>query len=260
MDPARPQPRHVSPTAIAASLREGWAMLRAVGFPAYAFGGLFAFVGTVLVWGLQMVGLAPLTLPVVGGFLLIGPVSAAGFLALSRVARGGARARLIDLRDGFLGASREVWVMALLCVFLFLIWITDAGTLYSFMIGERSHGLVAILPLTERTLHYILGSGLMGAGLASIVFVVTVHGVPLLIARRTALVGAVGCSVRAVFSAFPAHLLWGLLMALVVMTSVLVPPLLALVLPLFVYAGEAFHRRVFPMEEHGLPAHAPADG
>ncbi|MCP5255247.1 MAG: DUF2189 domain-containing protein [Zoogloeaceae bacterium] len=253
MNIARPLPRRVSPAEIGPSLREGWKTLRAVGTPAYLLGGLFAFIGTLLIWGLQVAGLAPMTLPVVGGFLLVGPVSAAGFFGLSQAARGGSRPRLRDLLQGFRSASREVWVMALLCVFLFLIWITDAGTLYSFMIGERSHGLLAILPLTERTLHYVLGSGLMGAGLAAIVFVVTVHGVPLLIARRTALVGAVGSSVRAVFSGFVAHVLWGALMAAVVMVSIIVPPLLALVLPLFVYAGEAFHHRVFPVDENDQP-------
>ena len=39
-------------------------------------------------------------------------------------------------------------------------------------------------------------------------------------------------------------------MAAVVMVSIIVPPLLALVLPLFVYAGEAFHHRVFPADEN----------
>lgn len=229
-------------------------MLRAVGFPAFLFGGLFALAGTVLIWGLQVAGLAPLTLPVVGGFLLLGPVSAAGFFRLSQRVRAGSQPRLGNLTEGFRSAPRDIWVVALLCVFLYLIWITDAGTLYSFMIGERSEGLLAILPLTERTLHYILGSGLMGAGLALIVFVVTVHGVPLLIAGRIALVGAVGCSVRAVFGSLFAHLLWAVLMATVVMSSILVPPLLALVLPLFVYAGEAFHRRVFPVDENDRTA------
>ena len=131
--------------------------------PAYLLGGLFAFIGTLLIWGLQVAGLAPMTLPVVGASCWSDRCPRRVF-GLSQAARGGSRPRLRDLLQGFRSASREVWVMALLCVFLFLIWITDAGTLYSFMIGERSHGLLAILPLTERTLHYVLGSGLMGGG------------------------------------------------------------------------------------------------
>lgn len=84
MNIARPLPRRVSPAEIGPSLREGWKTLRAVGTPAYLLGGLFAFIGTLLIWGLQVAGLAPMTLPVVGGFLLVGPVSAAGFSASRR--------------------------------------------------------------------------------------------------------------------------------------------------------------------------------
>lgn len=243
--PSAPRPRSVSVACLVPALAAGWRMFLACRGPAMAFAGLFALGGVGLAWGLQWVGLAPLVLPVAGGFLLVGPALLAGFLGLAAARRAGRAPSLGDLARGMAGAPRGAWVLALFCVFLFLIWMTDAATLYSFMIGRRVAGLAAIFPVGAEGWRFHLGAALMGGVLALIVFVATVHGVPLQLARRATLAGAVTVSVHACLRNPLTHALWGAILALGVGVGFLLPPLLVVILPVLAFSGEAFHRAVF---------------
>ena len=126
------------------------------------------------------------------------------------------------------------------------IWLTDAGTLYSFMIGERRDTLLHMLPLDGATARFQAFSAVMGFVLANVVFAVSAHAVPLMLRGERSLVRAVMASVKAVATSPLAHGAWAALLAAAIFASLLLPPLLCVALPWLGYAGTALNRTVFP--------------
>lgn len=249
-EPAVPpslDPCRIPISTVSAALAGGWRDFRRVPAPAAGFAAVFALIGVVIFALLEHFGLAPMRLPLAGGFLLVGPAVLAGFFALRRAAVAGRRPGLADVLAGFRQAPRGLWVLAGVCCLLFLIWVSDAATVYSFMIGAGDvpageGGLAA------RVLRFHLWTSLMGAVLASIVFCITAFAVPLLFDGRASLVQAVTASVRAVFASPAAALVWALLLGAAVIATIHFPPLLMLSLPCLAFASDLLYLEVFPPE------------
>ena len=152
-----------------------------------------------------------------------------------------------DVLAGFRQAPRGLWVLAGVCCLLFLIWVSDAATVYSFMIGAGD-APVGEGGLAARVLRFHLWTSLMGAVLAAIVFCITAFAVPLLFDGRASLVQAVTASVRAVFASPGALLVWALVLAAAVIATIHFPPLLMLSLPCLAFASDLLYLEVFPPE------------
>lgn len=247
---ARLDPRPVSPAVILAAVAEGWRQMRGCLRPAAGFAAVFVLIGVLIFFLLWRFGLGQMIVPFAGGFLLVGPAVLSGFIALRRAAGEGRPPEMARIAEGFRRAPRGLWVVAAVCALLFLIWISDAATVFSFMIGVDS------LPDAARVLRFHAFTGVMGAVLAGIVFCISAFSVPLLYDRRAHLVEAVTASVRAVFANLPAMLLWGLVLAGAVISSVLCPPLLMLSLPCLAFASDLIYLEIFPPNE-GLPDTSP---
>lgn len=231
---------------IARSLRAGWADFRAMPLASMGFSAGFVLIGLALIWLLLELRLAPLVPPLIGAFMIIGPVALCGFMAL-REARHVRRRPTPGLAYGALRhAPRGVWVLGGFCMFMTLVWLTDASTLYSFMIGRWQGAWQAVVPQDARALRFHAGSGLVGGVLALIVFTVTVHGVPLAIRGDRALVPAVAASVRAVGHSLLAHLTWAALLSGIVLAAVVLLPALLVALPVAAYASLHWSEGVYP--------------
>jgi uncharacterized membrane protein len=242
-----PPPRSLPLSAIPRALRKGWQTFRRDRGIGLLIGAIFATLGSLLLWAVVALDLAPMGVHLLGGFLLLGPVVMAGLLGVSRAVAAG---RTPTWRDG-LAAWRTspsgLGALALFCGLMFFIWLGDAGTLYSFLVGSGG-GQTGLLPLRTQVLPFHLTAGVTGSVLALIVFVVTVHAVPLLATGRAHLVGAVVASVRAVFCSPLVHAGWALILAAGIFVCLVAPPLLILSLPLLAYGGHALHLEAFPSE------------
>lgn len=118
----------------------------------------------------------------------------------------------------------------------------DAAILYAYMVGgEPVSGWTAAG--VER---FVLWAAVSGAVVALLLFAVSAFAVPLLCERRCGLVAAVATSVRLVLGNLPWSLLWGALLAALLITSALLLPLLPLTLPWLAYASRDLYRRVVP--------------
>ena len=230
------------------SLRHGWRTFRAIPGPSMAFAALFAAFGLGLLLAVGRFGMSPMAPPLAGGFMLVAPALLAGFFGLVDAHEAGRAPHLRDAWAGFARAPASLWVVALLCAFLFLIWITDAAILYAFMIGGEHlpYELPWLIALRRNVLAFEAWAAPMGAALAFLIFAVSAFSVPLLHGRRAGLAQAVSASVRAVFGSLPASLVWGLLLAGLTLLSVLLLPLLTVTLPVLAYAGYSLYGRVFP--------------
>ena len=238
----------LSLSSIASALREGAQVMRANLAVSVAYAAIFALIGLAV--ALALGGhMAPLIITVSGGFMLIGPALLAGYFRVARLHRAGRSASMRDLLSGFREASAQVWALALVCALLLLIWLTDAGILYSFMVGGEKISVFDIplaQLLAQRVGNYLGWSTLMGAVLAFIIFAISAFSVPLLCARRAGLVRAVSASVRAVFANFGVVMVWAVLISTLTIGSILVLPLFLVVFPLLAYASDAIYRRAFP--------------
>lgn len=234
--------------AIPAALRDGWRLFRAVAQPSVVYTLLFVVLGAAVLTAIGLFGLSPLVLPFAGGFMLVGPVLLTGYFELAARTGSGARPTAGDALRAFRRAPRGLWLIALVCAFLFLIWITDVGILYSFTLGGEHLGYAGDWLPTRGSdvLRFELWGALMGGGLAFMIFTVSAFSVPLLHDGRASAVAAIHASVRAVFANLPVCLSWGAILTLVVVPSILLLPLLMLTLPVMAYASHALYRRAFP--------------
>lgn len=243
----RPAPLSVADLALA--LRFGWRQYRAQPWLAAACAAPFAALGLLMFLSLEHAAIAPMSLSLAGGFMLVGPALLAGFFSVSDVLRAGRRARFADFWRGYHHLPRGGWVVSFVCGLLFLIWITDAGILYGFMVGREAIGFLRLLQVEALVLNYAAYSALMGAVLVFILFAVSAFSIPLIYDGRAQLVSGVVGSVRAVFGRFPLVMCWALLLSAVIVVSALLLPALLVALPVMAYASRAFYFRVFPADE-----------
>lgn len=249
MDFELPRPR-LRYADIGAALRSGRATFAEMPRVSIAYAAVFTLFGLLILVAIGVSGFSPLALPFAGGFMLLGPVLLTGYFELAGQHLQGNRPRLSDAFAAFGRAPRDLWLVALICAFLFLVWITDAGVLYSFTIGGEhiSYDLAWMSELGDSVLSFTLWGSLMGSVIAYMIFAISAFSVPLIYERRCSAVQGILVSARTVIGNFPVCLAWGLVLSGVVVTSILLLPLLLLSLPLMSYASFALYRKAFPAD------------
>lgn len=243
-----PAPASIAPrfADISGALIEGWRVASSTRLVSALYAGIFALLGLLLMGTLVAAGRSPLVVPAAGAFMLAGPPLMAGFMAISRRARSGERPRLADVAAGFRGAPPAMWVIALVCALLFMVFVTDAVVLYSFMVGVAPVRALELLQPAAPVASFLVWGSIMGAALAAILYAVSAFSVPLIIDGRAGLVGAVTASTKVVLRHAGVSLPWGLLFAVAMLMSIVLLPLVPLALPVLAYASEALYRKVFP--------------
>lgn len=231
---------------IGRAIRNGLALRRDLPTVSLAYAAVFTLFGLVLLTAIIAFGLSPMVLPFAGGFMLLGPILLTGYFEIARLHEQGARPGLADAFAAFRRAPTALWMVAVVCALLFLIWITDAGILYSFTIGgiPVSYDIAWL----RDVLAFELWGGLMGSVLAYMIFTVSAFSVPLIYEGRAGLVKAVSSSARTVLGNFLICLCWGLLLGTVIMASILLLPLLLFTLPVMSYASFFVYRTAFPLQ------------
>ncbi|MCL2635659.1 MAG: DUF2189 domain-containing protein, partial [Betaproteobacteria bacterium] len=145
-----------------AALREGWQLTAATRRPSIAYALVFTAIGALILGGLLAAGLAPFAIAAAGAYMLLGPVFFPGFNGIAAAHEAGGPVGAMAVFAGFRHAAPALWVLALVCVLLFLIYVTDAAILYSYMIGGMPVRL-SETPADPRGLaRFLLWGGLSG--------------------------------------------------------------------------------------------------
>ena len=160
--------------------------------------------------------------------------------------RAGGTPSFATVARGFAGAAASIWVIALVCALLFMIFITDVAILYSYMVGGDPIFPRDMLPTSDNVLSFMFWGLVSGAVIALLLFAISAFSVPLLCARRARLVEAVVTSVRIVFGNLIPALGWAILLSAATIGSILLLPLFPLVLPVMAYASHALYQSVLP--------------
>ena len=241
-----PHPRTFTPADIRHALRSGWQITRRTWRASLVYGGFFALIGALILGLLLTRGFAPFAIAAAGAFMLVGPVILAGFFGIARAHERGEAAGPASVWAGFREASSAIWVVSLVCALLFMIFVTDAAILYSYMVGGTPVWLHDSETLHIGVGHFLLWGSVSGLAIAFMLYCVSAFSIPLLCERRCGMVTAIVASVRAVFGNFRAALVWALLLAVCGMGSILLLPLLPVALPWLAHASRALYRQVFP--------------
>lgn len=230
------------------ALREGWQLAAATRRISLVYASIFTLAGALIIGGLLVRGLTPFVIAAAGAFMLLGPVFLAGFHGIAAAHEAGQGGGAAAVFGGFRRAAPTLWVLALVCALLFMIFITDAAILYSYMIGGAPVWLAELPANPGGVGRFLLWGSVSGLFIAGLLYAVSVFAVPLLCERRSSLVGAIALSVRLVFANLLPAILWAWLLAVGIIGSVLLLPLLPLTLPWLAFAGRALYRRVLPAD------------
>lgn len=244
-------PKKLEISDISAAIRSGWDTYNKTLLPSMAYASVSAVIGLLLLYNVGSFGFSPMSLPFAGGFMLIAPAMLTGFFQLALMTSTGEKTGVSTPFVAFLRTPLQTWMIAFFCAFIFLIWITDAGVLYSFIIGgvHIPYELPWLLKADENIVSFWFWGALMGSVLAFIIFCVSAFSVPILFEGRGTLVQAVHASVRAVFKNFVTAMLWAALLTLSILMAIIFLPLLLLVLPVMAYASFALYLTAFPQTD-----------
>jgi uncharacterized membrane protein len=198
-------------------LAAGWRDMWRVPRVSFAYGAIFAVAGFLVAVGLTQVGLQSLILVLAAGFILVGPMIAAGLYETSRRLEKSEPVSLAStLRTGFFGGGQLAY-MGLLLMLIYLAWVEIALLLFMLFLGlGPAPPLEAFVPnllLTRPGLGLLIVGTTVGMALAATVFAMSAVAVPLLMIERVDVVTAALTSVRACRKNPKAMALWAALIA-----------------------------------------------
>ncbi|MFV0300621.1 MAG: DUF2189 domain-containing protein [Paracoccus sp. (in: a-proteobacteria)] len=215
--PARVFARGLPASAAFGWLRAGWDDLRAAPWPSLAYGLFLTLVSYAVLWALWASHLLYLALPAVSGFLIVGPFLAIGLYEKSRRQSGGEQITLAEMLTFRPASGAQLAYAGLLLGLLILFWLRAADLLYALFFGlvpfPGAEEALSNVLMTPRGLSLIVTGTLVGGLFAAFAFAISVFSVPMLVARQTDALTAMGLSFAMTAQNLRPMLAWGLIVA-----------------------------------------------
>ncbi len=216
---------------------------------------LYPVAGAVLISWSAGSNLLPMIFPLISGFALLGPLVALGLYDMSRRIEAGEEPNWrLALEVRKTPAFFSIIAMASYLFAVFLAWILIARGLYDARFGvEENLALGAFIEnvfYTKAGWQMMMIGDLIGFGFALIVLSTSVVAFPLLLERDVGAVSAIDTSVRATLKNPGPVLLWGLIVA-VLLVAGMIPFLagLAVTMPILGHSTWHLYRKLVPREE-----------
>ncbi len=196
-------------------LVKGWQDMRRAPVVSYTYGVLAALTGYVLTVGLLWVDMLYLLLPLMAGFLIVGPILTVGLYEVSRRAELGESTTLMEAMAAFRRNSSQIALVGVALLLLMFAWARLAAMIFFLYFGLQPpsfENLIVATFLQADTLPFLVVGTLIGGVLALLTFSISVVSIPLLLDRPQAnVIDAIATSFRTVQTNFLPMLFWGAL-------------------------------------------------
>ncbi|PZA10073.1 hypothetical protein DNX69_22365 [Rhodopseudomonas palustris] len=244
---------------IAEALGQGLRDFQAAPLYGLAFGAFYAAGGLLIIACLTAFHMVYLAYPLGAGFALIGPFVALGLYEVSRQREIGKRPSWLQI-VGLMRSRSELGWMAFVTLFLFVVWMYQVRLLIALFLGVgASFGslqeFISVVLTTNEGLVFLAVGNCVGAGLALVLFSLTVVSFPLLLERDVDFVTAMVTSVRAVVTSPLPMIGWAVTIVVLLAVSAL-PYFLGLIVTLPVLGHTTWHlyRKIVAPVAAELPA------
>lgn len=191
-------------------LAMGWRDFQEHPAPSLLYGAVVTFIGLLIVFAGFSRPLLLLT--ATSGYLLVAPLLAAGIYELTRQReQGKTHPTLSDSIRGLREDAPGVVYYGIVLALAFLVWERVATIIFALFYGGQIGGIGNFFSdiLFSSDFALVLGVwAVAGAMLASIVFALTVVGIPMVVDRNADIVTAMVTSVKAARANIPAMALW----------------------------------------------------
>ena len=259
--PARPVIRRIGIADLQEALAKGIDDFYAMPTHAMFLCVIYPIVGLLLARLAFGYSILPLLYPLASGFALVGPVAALGLYELSRRREAGLPTSAVRAFD-VLGSSSigAITALALLLLTIFVIWVALANAIYIATFGYATptsiENFVNEVLTTRAGWTLILVGNLVGLLFAVLVLTIGVVSFPLLLDRDVGAAVALLTSIRAVARNPFTMMLWGLIVAALLVVGSLPMFLgLTIIVPILGHATWHLYRRVVEPQAAPPPTH-----
>lgn len=245
-----PDIRKITTADLRDALRLGVEDFKAMPSHLVFLGLIYPLLGLVLASFAFGYDVLPLLYPLVSGFALVGPLAGIGLYELSRRRELGQDPSWRDafevLRSPSIGS---IVALGVVLVVVFLAWMLAAQAVYGVVFGAAPIAsyadLLREIVTTPRGWTLILVGNAVGGAFAALVLLVSVIGFPAILDRHLGVGEAIAVSARAVMANPVEMVLWGAIVAaLVVLGSVPLFVGLAVVMPILGHATWHLYRKL----------------
>ncbi len=259
--PAQPVIRRIGIADLQEALAKGIDDFYAMPTHAMFLCVIYPIVGLLLARLAFGYSILPLLYPLASGFALVGPVAALGLYELSRRREAGLPTSAVRAFD-VLGSSSigAITALALLLLTIFVIWVALANAIYIATFGYATptsiENFVNEVLTTRAGWTLILVGNLVGLLFAVLVLTIGVVSFPLLLDRDVGAAVALLTSIRAVARNPFTMMLWGLIVAALLVVGSLPMFLgLTIIVPILGHATWHLYRRVVEPQAAPPPTH-----
>lgn len=246
----RPAIRKIAVADLRDVLRQGWDDFLAIPTPLIFLCLLYPMIGLVAARAAEGNDLVPLLFPLVAGMALLGPVLAVGVYELSRRRELGLPVSWLNAFDVLRSPALDsIVLVGCMLLAVFVAWLLAARMIYGLTLGSAPPASVGEFARrvfgTPGGLDLALLGNAVGAVFSIVVLTLTVVSVPMLLDRQVPVGLAIKTSIRAVLANPAAMLVWGVLVAAILVLGCL--PLfigLAVAMPVLGHATWHLYRRV----------------
>jgi uncharacterized membrane protein len=205
-------------------LAAGWSDMGRMPAISLTYGAVFTILAAAMLYGLTLAGWQALILALAGGFLLIGPVLAAGLYEGSRRLEAGEPLSAAAIALAGFRVPGQLALLGLILMLILLAWVETGLLLLMLYSGERAFPpLAELFPqmlFSHRGVAMLTVGTLEGAALAALVFTISAVSAPMLAAKPVVIATAVYASVRSVGLNFRPMALWAALVALIMLLGI----------------------------------------